>query len=115
MAQFANTMSIDDIAMEKSVKCFCPIGKSWCTYEIDISMEPLSVIPDYLEVEKYLDEQIGGAALTMEDAASNVRDHIAGKYFPKFVRVSLHCSDAKHMPVTVGTEYRNLRFETEGY
>ena len=40
MAAFENTMVINTIQLKDNAKCFCPIGKSWCTYQIEVTMEP---------------------------------------------------------------------------
>ena len=51
MAKFENADGISSIKMDGvSVKCFCPIGKSMCTYNVTIEMEPDKWIPDYIEV-----------------------------------------------------------------
>lgn len=105
MARFVNRMNISIIGFRKSVRCWCPIGKSFCTYEIDASMSPDATIPDYMEVEGYVNNSINGKDLTMEDAAAMVRDYLVNEYRPKRVSVSLTCNDAVHMPATVVAEF----------
>lgn len=105
MGTFKNTMGIRHIHMDKSVKCFCPLGQSWCTYELSIHLQPGEVIPDYLDVEQFLEVEINGGTMTLEDTAGKVLAFFVDTYAPKGASVDVSCSDAKHMPVTVTVEY----------
>lgn len=103
MARFENSMGITTIQMEDKVKCYCPIGKSLCTYELSIAMDVGSVIPDYIEVGTFLDEGISGVA-TLEQCCAEVYDYFYREYQPKYLMVEVRCNDAKHMPVMVRKE-----------
>ena len=109
MPSFPNTARIDRIhlsGMEKEV--FCPIGKTWCTYHIDITMMPNKTIPDYLEIQEYIGGQCPTEA-TLEDFAAAVRDEMVAMCEPMSVEVSVFCDDAKHMPAEVKTSYCDYR------
>lgn len=102
MARFENSMGISSIEIpNKKCHCFCTIGKKWCTYQFAIAMEPDAVIPDYLEVEQYMEDNIEGQQMTIEVAVTTVADYIANEYKPKYLQVSVYCDDAKHFPVNV--------------
>lgn len=106
MAAFENTMGINTIQLKHNIKCFCPIGKSWCTYQIEVTMEPGNIIPDYLEVAEFFDKGLDTMA-TLEKCCADVLDYFVNGYEPKSVCVTIHCDDAKHMPVTVSKSYYN--------
>lgn len=101
MARFANTMGIDKIEIHDKVRCFCPIGRSWCTYELDVFMVCGDVIPDYIEVGEYLKTHIQGKEYTLEQCCANVHGYFKSEYDPVVIDVKVHCKDARHMPVTV--------------
>lgn len=114
MPSFPNTARIDHIhlsGMEKDV--FCPIGKTWCTYRIDIAMIPDQTIPDYLEIQEYIGEQCPTES-TLEDFAAVVRDKMVEMCKPLSVEVSVFCDDAKHMPARVKTKYCDYRSACNG-
>lgn len=114
MPGFPNTARIDHIhlsGMEKEV--FCPIGETWYTYRIDITMIPNQTIPDYLEIRECIDEQCPTES-TLEDFAAAVRDKMAEMYEPLSVEVSVFRDDAKHMSVGVKTKYCDYRSACNG-
>lgn len=113
MGRFENTMGIDSITMERSIRCFCPIGRSWCTYDLTMHINPGNVIPDYIEVGEYLKGHVDGKEFTLEGAVAAVRDYLVNEYEPKWANVSLYCGDARHMPVTVTVTYLNEGGENE--
>ena len=101
MAQFKNTMGISEIAFAHTVQCVCAIGKSLCTYDMVVEMVPDEVIPDYLEVQEFMDNEVHMHFLTMEDATAAVADYLNEAYSPASGTVSCLCSDARHFPVRV--------------
>lgn len=105
MAKFDNEMNISQISMSFSVKCFCSIGKSLCTYEVGVLLKPTSIIPDYLEVQDDVLE-MSNHWYTMEAACEQifniVSKHVDGLY--RSLRVSVYCADARHFPVEVVKE-----------
>lgn len=104
MASFPNSMDIDIIRMRGiKVQCFCPIGKTWCTYEIGVEMMPGNTICDYLEVQKYFSEM--PKDVTLESCAAQVRNYLRDTYDPLKVTVTVSCDDASHFPVDVVATY----------
>jgi hypothetical protein len=101
MAQFNNTMGISEIAFTHTVQCVCAIGKSLCTYDMVVEMVPGKVIPDYLEVQEFMDNEVHMHFLTMEDATAAVANYLDLNYLPVSGTVSCLCDDARHFPVRV--------------
>ena len=106
MAAFENTMGINIIQLKHNIKCFCPIGKSWCTYQVEVTMKPGNIIPDYLDVVRFFDEGLDTMA-TLEKCCADVLDYFVREYQPMSAEVVVYCDDAKHMPVTVSKSYYN--------
>lgn len=107
MAKFENTMGINTIEMVHTIKCFCTIGKTLCTYDIAVEMEPSSFIPDYLEVQADLDE-MNNHWYTLEAACAEIFNRIIKQveYQCNYLKVSVCCEDARHFPARVTKEHR---------
>lgn len=109
MAKFANLDNISSIKMDGvSVKCFCPIGKSMCTYDVTIEMEPDKLIPDYIEVGNMI-QALNEREFTLESACAEICDNLNDYVNPKKVSVTIRCEDAKHMPAEVKKTINNKK------
>lgn len=103
MSCFANEMGISEIKFKQNIVCMCPIGKQYCTYQMYVEMVPDEVIPDYIEVGKWMGS-MNAKSYTLEDATAEVFDYIGNEYMPLELKVTCKCDDAAHMPVTVVKE-----------
>ncbi len=103
MASFENTMGIDKIKMRKKLHNLCTIGQDWYTSNVEITFVPYKVIPDYMEIDKALDE-IDEKELVVEEVVSEIVD-ILKKYNPQYIKVTNNVDDAKHLPVEVTKKY----------
>lgn len=103
MPQFKNDMKINEIKMKKRIHNFCTIGKDWYTSNLSIVFQPDEIIPDYIEVEKAMDE-IDKKELVIEEVVAQVTD-ILREYEPKYIKVTNSVDDAKHLSVEVTKEY----------
>lgn len=101
MAMFKNEMGINEISFVHTVQCVCAIGKSLCTYNFEVEMVPGDVIPDYLEVQDYMDNEINMHFLTMEDATAALANYLDEVYAPTGGSVACICCDARHFAVRV--------------
>ena len=101
---FENEQKISKIVMKGRSHNFCPLGNAHYTNHFTIEMEPNKCIPDYLEVERFIKENINDKKLIIEDSVAILADYIYDKFAPKFVIVSSHVTDAAHPEVEVFTE-----------
>lgn len=99
--KFKNKDDISKIKMDgMSVKCFCPIGQSLCTYNVTIVMEPDTEIPDYIEVCDMVND-LNSRELTIESAVARICNSVFEYVLPNRLEVTIRCNDAKHMPAEV--------------
>lgn len=109
MAKFKNIDGIGSIKMDgMSVKCFCPIGKSMCTYNVTIEMEPDKWIPDYIEVGAMI-QLLEEKEYTLESACAEICNNLNDYVNPKKVSVTILCRDARHMPAEVKKTINNKK------
>lgn len=109
MAKFENVDGISSIKMDGvSVKCFCPIGKSMCTYNVTIEMEPDKWIPDYIEVGAMI-QLLEEKEYTLESACAEICNNLNDYVNPKKVSVTTLCRDARHMPAEVKKTINNKK------
>lgn len=107
MAKFGNTMGITRIVMQFELKCYCTIGKTLCTYRVQVELEPNGYIPDYLEVQESV-EEMNNHWYTMEAACEEIYGKIQAQVNNdySYMKISVFCSDARHFPVEVVKEVR---------
>ena len=97
-----NKQGITNITFKPKAVCFCPLGDDWYTNEFEIFMSVGEWFPDYCDIEKYLNENIRGKSLIIEDATRSLYNHINAEYKPGFLEVISRVNDAaSHSPVEV--------------
>ena len=103
MARFKNTLGITDITLKPTAKnVFCPTGKQEYTANIIIYLYRINTIPDYIEVETWINENISNNELTIEEVADKVKNYFVEEYCEDYqVDVEVKVDDAAHFPVEV--------------
>ena len=96
-----NEYGVKRITMYPEAMCYCPLGKDWYTNHFEVKMDIGSAIPDYCEVAKWLDENICGESLIIEDVLKKFRKYLNETYSPVALEVISSVNDAKHFPVRV--------------
>jgi len=96
-----NTHRISTITIETETKNFCPIGKDYYTNQFTIYFSPYKAIPDYCELDKWVENNIYGKSLMVEDAVALLFDYLSKEYQPAELEVESYIEDAKHCKVTV--------------
>lgn len=103
MAKFENNQNISGISFTKVIHNYCPMGKDLYTNNISVVMKPNKTIPDYIDIDKSINE-LEGKSLIIEDVVSNIYNMLINEYEPIYVKVSSYVEDAVHLPVTVTRE-----------
>ena len=105
MAAFKNDIGITGIHMKINyVKVYCPIGKVWYTGNYDVTFIPDQIIPDYIEIQDWVDKNLSTHELTIEQSCANLREYLNKYYNPHYVNIICNVNDAAHFEVKVITE-----------
>ena len=86
MTRIENTQAIRVIVMKPTAITKCKIGQDWYKNELEIKMMPDRYYPDYMEVEKWIMENIDGKELNIEDVVDMIYTYIKS-YGPLAVNV----------------------------
>lgn len=96
-----NTQGITQIVYKTRTRNYCPIGKDWYTSNIQAQIEPDNTIPDYIDLDKFVSEQINQKEMIIEDVVNAVYNHISAEYTPKSLTITIKVDDAAHSEVIV--------------
>ena len=100
-----NEQNISKIIMKPKAICFCPLGDDWYTNEFEVEFIPNESFPDYCDIEEFLNEQVRGKALIIENAVSIFYDYLKNEYEPSALKVTAYVNDVtSHSPVVVVKE-----------
>ena len=96
-----NEQGIREISMSPVALCYCPLGKDWYHNQFKVTMRPDRFFPDYCDIQAWIQDNIEGKPLIIEDAVALLYAHLSETCIPKSLEVSSHVDDAGHFPVTV--------------
>lgn len=99
-----NEYGIAMIRIESTAKCFCPLGQDWYTNQFEIYFEPDELIPDYCEMDRWIEENINQMHMIIEYAVAALHKYLTDTYKPKSCKVTSYVDDAKHSAVVVTKE-----------
>lgn len=105
---FVPANGINEVTMLiKGARSFCPLGKKPYTHGFTIKFRPDQKIPDYLDVQKWVNDHFDEEKEhTIEDAVCELIQYMYFEYEPLSVIVYDYVSDAAHFPVIVNKERR---------
>lgn len=95
-----NNENVKTVEMFPQVKCFCPLGKDWYTNKLHITLEITDYYIDYLDVQKFLKEEVEGHGFTIEGACKKIYDFLKEQGFEE-IEIEAEASDGAHFPVKV--------------
>lgn len=101
MNKIQNIQGITNIKITPSVCCYCPLGNDWYNMLIEIEFNVGLYFPDYCDIRKYLNENIQGKSLIIEDVISKIYQYMLN-YEPKQLTVRGIVKEIEsHPPVIV--------------
>ena len=103
MARFNNTYNISKIFMKKRIHNLCTIGQDWFSNNLEITMIPGNIIPDYIEIDEMV-QKYDEKEYIIEEVIDKIIEELK-EYKPKYVKVVSKVDDAKHLEVYVEGEY----------
>lgn len=97
-----NNENVVEIKMFPTAHCFCHLGQDWYSLPIEITFIPNKYYPDYMDVQKWVEENVNGKELNIEQALANIAAYLKSEYSPYDVTVIGDATDAiTHFPVRV--------------
>ena len=96
-----NEYGVKRITMYPEAICYCPLGNDWYTNKFEVKMNVKELIPDYCEIEKWLDKNIRGKSLIIEYALEMFRKYLIETYMPVSIKITSYVENAKHFAVRV--------------
>ena len=102
-----NTQKITSIVMKPFAECRCVLGKDWYHIDYEAEMTPADCYPDYMDVSRFISEEINGKDLNIEDAVEKFGNFLWENYSPASLTVKANVSNVTtHCPVIVIKEYQ---------
>jgi len=96
-----NVYGIKTINIKTRVRCYCPLGNDWYTCDCDIELHPNNFLPDYCEVDSWIETNIDGKSFIVEEIVSLLYKYFNDNYQPKDCAIYCTVNDAKHSSVIV--------------
>lgn len=102
MTKIENVQQIDKIIMHPTAYTKCIIGQDWYKNELEIEFVPGDYYPDYMDVDRFIMEEIDGAELNIEDVVDKIYTFLRSEYQPQVLIVTDHIRGCKtHFNVDV--------------
>ena len=99
-----NSQGISKITYNQITHNYCPIGRDWYTSNVRIEMAPGFLIPDYMELDKFIKDSINQKEMIIETVVEQIYLFIEEHFKPKWLRVTNTVVDAAHGEVAVTKE-----------
>lgn len=104
MNKIKNNENVIEIVMRPKAYTKCQIGQDWFMNAFEVIFEPKGYYPDYMEVQKFIDENIEGHEMNIEVAAHTLCEYLK-EYDPYNVMVKDHITNCNtHFDVDVTVE-----------
>ena len=105
VTKIENIEKVTTIVMNPVAFVKCQIGQDWYKCDFEVTFIPNTYYPDYMEVSKFVEENIDGQELNIEQAAKILHDFLEETYEPESVMVCNHIRGCKtHFDVDVYVE-----------
>lgn len=105
IVKISNKEGVKKIVMRPFAYTKCQIGQDWFRNDFEAVFIPSDCYPDYMQVEKYVQENIEGKELNIEQAARLLYNFLHNEYNPCQLIVYNHVKDCKtHFNVDITIE-----------
>ena len=102
MTRIQNGENVTKITMHPTAYTKCRIGQDWFLNRFEVNFMPEDFYPDYMEVNAFIQENIEGKEMNIEEAAKTLFDFLNVAYKPSELQVVNHIRDCKtHFDVDV--------------
>lgn len=69
---FPNSYGISKITLYKKIHAFCRLGGDWYTNQLTISFVPINEIPDFVYIDKAIEERCERQDLIIEEVINTI-------------------------------------------
>ena len=69
---FENKYGINKITLTKKIHCYCRLGGDWYTNQLEISFTPVNEIPDYVYLDRAIEERCEQKDLIIEEVINEI-------------------------------------------
>lgn len=87
MDRIENKEGIVKIIMRPTAVTKCAIGQDWYKHEFEVFFVPGACYPDYMQVEKWIMDEIDGKELNIEEAVAKLYDMLEQEYTPEQISI----------------------------
>lgn len=102
MTKIPNKENVKEIVMYPTAYTKCKIGQDWFLNRFEVHFMPNKFYPDYMQVNAFIQEQIEGKEMNIEQATRCLYEFLSYEYSPSEIRVIDHIRDCKtHFDVDV--------------
>lgn len=102
MTKIINIQNIKSIKMHPIAFTRCEIGGDFYKNEMEVTIVPDKVYPDYTEVQEWTMNRLDGETLNIEDVVAITYAFIKETYEPKSIHIVNHVTGCRtHFDVTV--------------
>lgn len=92
-----NKYKVHRLEYNASAFVFCPLGKDWGRVEIKAEIYPAAWLPDYVDVDNFIVENLEGSTHITEEVGYLVFDFLVKMLEPVDLRVTVHSvNDSMH-------------------
>lgn len=101
-----NNEGISKIVMKPFAECLCAIGRDWYHIEFEVTFMPSKYYPDYMDISKFISDNISGKEMNIETAVDVLGTMINKDYQPHMLTVKgIVNKVVTHFPVEVVKEF----------
>ena len=97
-----NTQNISKIMMRPWTIFKCQSGQDWFKNDWEIEFIPDKFYPDYMDIVKYIQTELDGSEMNIEDMLQSLYIFLFVEYKPKYIKITDTVVESKtHFSVTV--------------
>lgn len=101
MNRIENKENVSLIIMKPTACVKCQIGQDWYQCNFEVKFIPHESYPDYIEVQKFISDEIDGKEMNIEQATRILYEHLK-RYDPSALEITNHVRGCKtHFDVDV--------------
>lgn len=101
-----NKYKVNELTYEASAFVYCPMGNDWGHIDIFAKIKPNKYLPDYCDIDNFIEKNIEGKTLITEAVGFEVYNFIKNEIEPERLSVKVHSNNTSmhSCHTTIGDE-----------